>query len=171
MILHRDEARPPVSLRQAERLHHLPRITRARADIADLPLANEIVECPECLLDRGVRIEPVDLVEIDRVDAKPAQARLARLHDMLAREPAHCLTFAHRPVRLGGDDNFVEVRHRAQRSSGHLLAHAEGVHVGGVEEVDAAIERLTEERARGVLVEDPGSPFGAPVAHAPEADP
>ena len=55
---------------------------------------------------------------------------------------------------LIGQNTFVAItissslRHRAQRAAGDLLAHAERVHVGGVEEVDAVLERVAEERLR-----------------------
>jgi hypothetical protein len=54
----------------------------------------------------------------------------------------------------------------------YLLARAERVHVGGVEEVDAGVERLLDERARRRLVERPGmrALIGGAEAHAAEAD-
>ena len=56
-----------------------------------------------------------------------------------------------------------------QGAAGDLLADAERVHVGGVEEVDAGLERAAKERLRRGLVEDPRPPLGRAVAHAAEA--
>ena len=65
---------------------------------------------------------------------------------------------------LIGQNTFVamtissSVRHRSQRAAGDFLAHAERVHVGRVEEVDAAVEREPEERLRRAFVEHPRAP-------------
>jgi hypothetical protein len=48
------------------------------ADVADLALADEIVERAQRLLDRRQRIVIVLLVEIDVVGLQPRQARLDR---------------------------------------------------------------------------------------------
>ena len=57
-------------------------------EVAHLPRVDEVVERGERLLDRRGGVEAVDLVEVDGLHPQPPQARLARLHDVLAREPA-----------------------------------------------------------------------------------
>jgi hypothetical protein len=75
-------------------------------------------------------------------------------------------------VHLGRDDHLLARHHREQRRPGDLFAAARGVDVGGVEEVDAEIERLTKERHRVVAIERPGlvAPGWLAVTHATEAD-
>ena len=58
---------------------------------------------------------------------------------------------AHAAVHLGGDDDLVARGHREQRPAGDLFAGAGRVDVGGVEEVDAGVERLPEERLGALL--------------------
>jgi hypothetical protein len=41
--------------------------------VANLALVNEVVQRRECLLYRGFRIRPMDLVEIDPVGAQAAE--------------------------------------------------------------------------------------------------
>ena len=48
---------------------------------------------------------------------------------------------AHLAVNLGGDDDLVAAGEIAQRTAGDLLADAQRVDVGGVEEVDAQVKR------------------------------
>src|SRR5205823_3076885 len=54
---------------------------------ADLSLSDELGQRSDRFLDRGVGVDAMLLIEVDRVDAEPAQARLARLPHIL-RPPA-----------------------------------------------------------------------------------
>ena len=65
------------------------------------------------------------------------------------------------------------LREVAQRPPGELLAAAAGVDVRGVERRDAGLERLADDRAGRVLVEDPRVPaaVGVAPAHAAEDHP
>jgi hypothetical protein len=45
---------------------------------------------------------------------------------------------------LGTDDHIVTVGVILERPSENLLAGAQGIHVGGVEEVDAGLQRVLE---------------------------
>ena len=130
-----------------------------------------MLERAERLLDRHGVVEAMDLIEVDRLDAEPPQAALARLHDVLARQALPVRRVAHRPEHLRRDDDLVEIRHRPERAPGHFLAHAERVHVGRVEEVDAFVERESDERLRLAFVEHPRAPTRIAVGHAAEAQP
>ena len=130
-----------------------------------------MVERGQRLVDRHGALEAVDLVQVDGLDAEPAQARLAPLHDVLARDAAHVGSISHREMHLGGEDDLFHLRHLPQGASGDLLAHPHRVHVGGVEEVDAQIQGFLEERAGVDFVEYPGPPFGSAVGHAAQTDP
>src|SRR6185295_4492967 len=53
---------------------------------------------------------------------------------------------------------------------GDFFAHAIGVHVGGVEEVDAGFQRAAEEGTAFVLFQHPVAPFPGAVGHAAETE-
>jgi hypothetical protein len=76
------------------------------------------------LLDRRARIEAVDLVEVDVIDAEPRQAGIDGGEDALARQPARVRALGRlgagriaalegkvdRKVELGGDDDLIARR-------------------------------------------------------------
>jgi hypothetical protein len=80
----------------------------------------------------------VDLEEVDVVDAHPAQAGLAAGDQVMAGEAGVVRPGAHRHAGLGGDQDAVAAF--PDRRAEDLLRHAAGVHVGRVDEVDAAVE-------------------------------
>jgi len=77
------------------------------ADVAHFPVADELVERCERLVDIGLRVEPVELVEVDVLRAEPAQARLARADEMIPRAAGVVRAVAHRKVRLGREEDVV----------------------------------------------------------------
>lgn len=89
---------------------------------------HQVVERGERLLDGIRRIEAVDLVKVDRVDAEPAEAGLAALDDVLAREAAHVGSVAEWEVDLGGEDDLIEAGVLLEGAAGDLLALPERVH-------------------------------------------
>ena len=171
MVLHGGEARFACLVGQAERRRHLPRIHRTCTDLADLPLTNEIVEGAQGFLHRRVRVESMELVEIDRVDAETAKTRLTGLLNMLTRKAAHVGPLAHRQGDLGRNNAFFEVSHLPKQLSSDFLGGTERIHVRRVEEVDTRFERALEEGTSLVLIEHPRPPFRRSIAHAPETDP
>ncbi len=80
------------------------------------------------------------LMQIDVVGAEPPQRRLDAFEEVLARQAAVVDVVRHREERLGGDHHLV-ARDAAQRVAQRLLGGAVRVDVGGVEEIDAEIER------------------------------
>src|SRR5262249_25759504 len=90
----------------------------------------------------------------------------------LARQAERVPPAARREEDLGRDHDLVAPGEVAQRAAGDLLAGAVGVAIRGVEEVDARLDSLTDERAALLLVERPGvQPSGGDaVGHAAEAD-
>ena len=164
--LHRHERRPAVGPRDAQHLHELPGVHRAGADVAGLAGAHDVVQRLQRLLDRRLIVEPVDLVEVDIVDAQPAQRPVDAVQDVLARQAAVVGIAAHRPVDLGGDHHLVPLGVFLQRLAGHPLALALGIDIGGVEEVDPGLHRTLEERQRRLLVQHPRPPLGGAIGHA-----
>ena len=118
------------------------RVVRA-ADVAHLAGADEIVERAQRLLQIRQRVEPVHLVEVDRVGAEPAEARLAGTHDVVSRLPD--VVRARRPceVQLRRQDHLVAPG--AERLAEDLLGHADRVDVRGVDQVDPRVEAHREQ--------------------------
>jgi hypothetical protein len=65
-----------VALGQVDRLLHLPAGEVRQAGVADLPRRDGVVEEPQRLLQRRVRVPGVQLVEVDVLDPEPAQRRV-----------------------------------------------------------------------------------------------
>jgi hypothetical protein len=102
----------------------------------------------------------VDLIQVDVVDVESAQAVVDRVLDVLGGEPALVAIVTHRAVHLGRDhDLLARDLEVLQRAAEHALALALRVDVGGVEEVDAVLERLLDVRQRGGLIEHPVAPL------------
>ena len=72
---------------------------------------------------------------------------------------------------LGGQHDLVRPGELSQGLAGDLFAAAEGIDVGGVEEIDAGLDGLAEEGHGRLLVQDPRPPLGIAVAHAAQAEP
>ena len=170
MVLHRDEARPAVPLGHLEQTGELPGIHARGAEVARLARTHDVVERFEGLLNRGVRVEPMDLVEVDVVGAEPTERGVDGVEEMLAGQPAVVRTVTHGEEGLGRDDDLRPGAEVAHGATENLLADSVGVHVGGVEEVDARLNGALDERASRRLVEDPGAPRGRAIRHDAETE-
>jgi serine/threonine-protein kinase len=104
----------------------------------------------------------VELVEVDRVDAHPAQAGVAGLDDPVRREPA-AAGIGDGEAALRRQHDLVAVVRQPRRE--RLLGAAVGVDVGGVDEVAAGLEEAVEHPVRLV-----GGGLGA-HQHRPDAQP
>ena len=109
------------------------------ADRADLAAAHQVGQRGQGLVDVGVRVRAVHLVQVDVVGLQAAQAVLHLADDPAARVAAHVGVLAHRAVRLGGQHHLVAAA--AQGLADDLLRLPRRVHVRGVDEVDAAVQR------------------------------
>lgn len=121
------------------------------ADIADLALADEIVERAQCLFHRSQRIIVVLLVEIDIVGLEPRQAGLDRVHDVAARGALLGAVGGHRlGIFCGQHDVLAAV---AEHGAEHRLRTAlAGIDVGGVEQRDTEIDRAVDHLARRLQI-------------------
>src|SRR5690606_12550341 len=81
----------------------------------------------------------VNLVQVDVVGVQPAQAGLDAVHDALAGRPPLVGPVAHGVAHLGGHDDLVAAAFDGPADG--LLGPAAGVRVGGVDEVDAQVQR------------------------------
>src|ERR1035437_9565386 len=86
---------------------YLPGGEVAEADVPHLARAYEIVKRSKSLLDRRLRIGDMDLVEVDIVGRKAAQAVLDLRHDPAPRRAPLRPRLGHRHPDLGGDDESM----------------------------------------------------------------
>lgn len=134
--------------------------------MAHLALADQPGHRAHRVLDRRVGVDAVLIVEVDRLDAEPSQARLAGGADVI-RAPAHALegaVLAANVAELGGENHRVAAI--ADRTPDQLLVTAYPVHVGGVQKRHAEIDRALNGRDRLGFV---GLPIEFGHAHATEA--
>ena len=162
-------ARPCASLAR-EHLGELKGVHAGSADVERLAGAHDVVQRAQRLFDRRVVIEAVDLIEVDVIGAEAAQAGVDGVVDVFAREAALVGVVAHRVEDLGGDDDAVARGEVLQRAAGDLFADAVGVHVGGVEEVDAGFQRAADEGPAFLFLQHPVAPLLRAVCHATETE-
>src|SRR5205823_6930542 len=77
------------------------------ADCADLARVDEVRQRGQGLVDVGVRVRTVHLVQVDVVGLQAAQAVLDLADDPAPRVAAHVRVLAHRAVRLRGQHDVV----------------------------------------------------------------
>ena len=80
-----------------------------RADIAHLALPYQVVEGAQGLVQRGLPVVGVRLVEVDVVGLQAGQRGLDGVHDVAAREALVVRPVAHRSAHLRGDHQAVAV--------------------------------------------------------------
>src|SRR6266702_624322 len=85
VILHRDEAGPPMLLGDVQRLLELPREHGGGTDIAGLVGPHHVMQRFHRLLDWGLVIPAMDLVEVHVIRPKPLEAFVDLAQDRLAR--------------------------------------------------------------------------------------
>jgi len=125
MVLHGGEPGPPVALGRVLGLGELPGEHAARADIAGLARRDHLVQRRHRLLDRGVIVPPVDLVQVHVVGTEPPQRGVDRGEHVLAAQPSVVGARAHREEDLGGQHVVLTAAEDpAERAAGDLLAHA-----------------------------------------------
>src|SRR3546814_14825069 len=88
----------------------------------------------------------MDLIEIHIVGAEPAQAVIDFLHDCLSGQAFGIWPFTQRRIDLRCQHDLVAPGEVLQRSPDDFLARTVRVDVGGIEEVDAELDRLLNKR-------------------------
>ena len=102
------------------------------------------------LVDVGVRVRAVHLVQVDVLSPQPAEAVFHLGHDPPPRVAAHVGVLAHRTMRLGGKHHVVAAA--LQSLADDLLRLSRRVHIRGVDEVDAGVQRgMDDPDALGVV--------------------
>ena len=126
---------------EVERLLDLLRRPLAEAEVPRLARAHDLGQRLHRLLERGVPVVAVALVEIDVVGVQPCKRRVDLLQHLLPRQPA--VGVRHRAEELRREHVGV-ARTVPQHLAEELLGLAARVHVRRVDEVDADVERLRD---------------------------
>lgn len=165
VALHAAEAGPAVLVRDDLHVVEPVRVHGAGAQRADLAGFHQAVERLHGLLDRRVVIEAVDDVEVQVVGAKTLERTLDLALDCRARKATLV------EVDLAGQHDVLAPDAQVlERLADELLAGAVCVYVGGIEEVDAPLDRLLYDRLRCGLVDHPLVEVGKHLAKAHAAD-
>ena len=174
LILHRHEPGPAAEVGGVLELRELPRVHRGGADVARLARLDDVVQRLHRLLDRRVRVEAVDLVQVDVVRAEPRQRRVDLFEDRLARQALSAGAVVHLPPHLRREHDVLTAGVAGDRAADDLFGRAELIDVRGVPERHAELDGLLEERLCLVFGERPrvGVRGGrVAVAHAAEREP
>src|SRR5712692_2683101 len=138
----------------------------AEAEGANLALLDQLGHGADRLLDRHGRINAVLVIEVDDFDAQPFQARIARLRDV-SGAAVDAVEAALAPDLAEFGRQHDACPSPGNRPADELLVVAPTVHVGAVEQSDAAVERLVDDRDRVAIV---ARAVDAGERHAAEAD-
>src|SRR5205814_7452529 len=89
-------------------------------------------------------VDAVLVIKVDDLDAEPLQARLAGRADIIgiALDAEELAGGSADIAELGGEEHLVAAV--ADRLADQLLVPADAVHVGGVEEGHAAVDRMMD---------------------------
>ena len=152
------EAFVAAALRGPLRLDDRLRGERRRSEVVHLALVHEIGQRRQRVVDVGTGLGPVHLVEVDASRCR-AGAGCSRPRGTIHRRE---LPFSFGSWLIGACSfvaSTTRVAATLQRLADDLLRLARRVHVGGVDEVDAGVERA---------VDDPDAVVVIRVAHRPE---
>ena len=144
-------------LLQAQALLHvdgggaLPGKIIAEPDMADLALADQVIQRPQGLLQGRAGIPAVHLVQVDVVGLQPLEARLDPPHDVHPGGAAPVEVLAHRHADLGGQDDLLP--HAFQRVAQQGLALPARIDVRRVDEIDSPVEGQAHHLRGGLLVQ------------------
>ena len=110
VVLHRDEPFEVQLIAGVEGVGELVGPHRTRAEVSGFAPTDGVVERAEGLLDRGLGVPAVDLIEVHGVHAQPVERVVEFLVDGLSREAARVgVVVAHLAPDLGGDHLCVAV--------------------------------------------------------------
>ena len=127
-----------------------PRFDVARADVQHLPRPPHIVERLERFLERRVGIGLVDQIHVESIRLKPFEARVDLPHDLAPRQTAVVRPRPDRVEDFRAEKELLPDRRafRLQPSANVAFAAAAAVGIGGVEEVDPAVDRTIHQIER-----------------------
>ena len=100
----------------------------------------------------------MDLVEVHVVGLEALEALIELKEDGFARESAAVGLVAHQSLHLGGDDDGFAPGVGLEKPADDRFAVAAGVDVRGIEEINAEIKSLAQERQAFSLIQRPRLP-------------
>ena len=156
-----DERCPAVLAAQVERGLDLVGRPLAESDVARLAGPHDLVERLHRLLERRPGVVAMALVEVDVIRAQAVERGVDLLQHLLAGEAL--VLVVHREVELCREHVGV-ARPRFEHVAEERLRRPERVDVGGVDEVDAGVERGVDAGPR--LVVRDAAAVGQPRAEA-----
>src|SRR5215467_9491094 len=124
----------------------------AEAEMADLALLDEPRHGADGVLDRHVRVDAMDVIEIDHLDAEPLEARLAGDRHIvgLAVDAAALPAGSADVAELAGNEELVALA--LDRLGDQLLVDAGRIGVRRVEHGDAEVDAAMDGRDRFYVV-------------------
>ena len=125
-----------------------------QTDVADLPFGDQLGQSADGFLDRGARVDPVLVVEVDVVGPEALEGTLDRDADALRAAVGDA---GLRPSGRSGRTSWPPppVTPALDRPADQLLAVERAVDLGGVDVGDAEFERTVDGADRLVVVEPP----------------
>ena len=139
-----DDRRRAEPSQDGGRLRRALGAVRRDADIERLPLPHRRVEGAHGLLQRGIRIDPMGIEDVDIVQPHALEALVEAGEKILAAAPFTVRPGPHAVAGLGRNDQFVAIRLeiRAQHLAEERLGRAgrRAVIVGEIEMGDAHVE-------------------------------
>jgi hypothetical protein len=115
-----------------------PRRSAPHCAATHLALVDQVGERTQGLVDVGVDVRSVHLVEVDPISLKPPETVLALANDPPARVATVVAVLAHGHEDLGSQDDVVSAS--LEGLPYDFLRLSRRVHVSGIDEVDPGIE-------------------------------
>ena len=115
----------------------------AQAQSPDLALLLQPRHGAHGLLDGHQRVDAMLVIEVDHIGLQPPQAGLAGGHHMFGPPIGHARAAPVGVAEFGGDDDLVASSLKGAREQALIVPPA--IFVGGVEKIDAHIQRLVDQ--------------------------
>ena len=124
----------------------------AQAEKADLPLFFQSRHRADRILDRRIGVDPVLVIEVDRLDPQSLEARFARRAHVigLAADPEERAVVTPHQRKFGRQEYLVAAA--GDCLADQFLIDERPVHVGCVEEVHSLLQRPMDRRDRFLVV-------------------
>ena len=122
-----------------------------QTDGSDLSLGHQIGHGSHGLLHGNVRIQAVQVIEIDDIDTQPLQAFFAGCGNIFGSPAdAHRTVLVSHETKFGGDQHILATVFQHPGNQGFIVSVA--IHIGGVEKIDPQIQGLFHRGQRFFLI-------------------
>src|SRR6202034_1034401 len=123
-----------------------------QSEMADFSLAHEIGQGADGVLDRRLRIDPMLVIEVDRLDSEPLEARVARLAHVSGVAPDRKESALRTADGAEFRGQYDLVAAAPDCPPDQLFVASDPVHVGRIEKRKAALDRAMDGGDRLVVV-------------------